>query len=378
MEDWINRTTALARMGIRPQTLYAYVSRGRIGMQPDPDDPRRSLYSANDIEALKVRRARGKGRTAVANSTMAWGEPSLETAISTVHRGRLIYRGQDAAELADHANWEEVATLLWRSDPPVSLTATGVVQDNSFAALAALVPESWPALGRGEDKLHADGMAAIAALAESLGAVQSSGPLHERLVLGWSLPKSLCDPLRRALVLLADHELNASTFAVRVAASTGAPIAACLLAGLSALSGPRHGGAGAAAIALLDSARRSSPKAALKEILASGRHLPGFGHPLYPAGDPRGAALLRVLPFDALIEELLGEAVQMSGLEPNIDFALAVLARSGPFPDDMPFRLFALGRSAGWLAHAVEQVSIGRLIRPRAHYVGELPNSREE
>lgn len=375
MEEWIDRTTALARMGIRPQTLYAYVSRGRIGMQPDPDDPRRSLYSANDIEALKVRRARGKGRAAVANSTMAWGEPSLETAISTVHRGRLIYRGTDAVSLSDHASWEEATTLLWRSNRPVSLTATSAVQDNPFSALATLVPESWSTLGRGEDKLHGDGVAAIATLADALGAAPSPGPLHERIAQGWSLPNDFRDPLRRALVLLADHELNASTFAIRVAASTGAPIAACLLAGLSALSGPRHGGAGAAAIALLDSARRSGPKAALKEILASGRHLPGFGHPLYPGGDPRGAALLPVLPIDALIEDLLGEAVEMSGLEPNIDFALAVLARSGPFPDDMPFRLFALGRSAGWLAHAVEQISSGRLIRPRAHYVGELPNS---
>src|SRR5437764_7562355 len=106
---WLDRSAALARLGVRPQTLYAYVSRGRIGMRPDPADPRRSLYRADDIDALATRRARGRRRTAIAESTMAWGEPSLATSISTVSQGRLIYRGKDAVRFAERATPEEVA-----------------------------------------------------------------------------------------------------------------------------------------------------------------------------------------------------------------------------------------------------------------------------
>ncbi|MGC4110285.1 MAG: citrate/2-methylcitrate synthase [Nocardioides sp.] len=126
-------------------------------------------------------------------------------------------------------------------------------------------------------------------------------------------------------IFLADHELNASTFSVRVAASTGAPVAACLLAGLSALTGPRHGGAGAAALALLDEAQRRGPVIAVRQALAAHRHLPGFGHPLYPMGDPRAAALFEILPGYAVADDLCAEVEEVCGLRPNIDFALTVL-----------------------------------------------------
>src|SRR5258708_6051556 len=103
MNGWIDRAAALETLGVKPQTLYAYVSRGRIGMRPDPADPRRSLYRADDIAALTSRRARSRRPAAIAASAISWGEPMIETAISTVHHGRLIYRGQDAVTLAEHA-----------------------------------------------------------------------------------------------------------------------------------------------------------------------------------------------------------------------------------------------------------------------------------
>jgi citrate synthase len=375
VSEWINRSVALSRLRVKPQTLYAYVSRGRIAMQPDPLDPRKSLYNLGDIEELRVRRARGRARSAVASSAMAWGEPSLQTAISTVDHGRLVYRGIDAVALADTASWEDIAGLLWQSEDPVTLPSIACGDASPFSALAALVAESYPALGRNEDRLRADAIAAIARLAGHFGALDGDAPLHERLVRGWALDSSQAEPLRRALVLLADHELNASAFAVRVAASTGASIAASLLAGLCALSGPRHGGAGAAALALLDEARRQGPTAAIRRHLALGRHLPGFGHPLYPAGDPRAIALLQVVSLDDHAGALRDEGTAVCGLHPNIDFALAVLTRAGGLPEDAPLRLFTLGRSIGWTAHAIEQIKSGGLIRPRAAYVGIPPEN---
>src|SRR5262249_26174907 len=113
MKIWLTRDEALKLLKVRPQTLYAYVSRGRIDMRPDPDDPRRSLYRAADIGGLTRRRERGKRQAAIAASAIAWGEPIITTTISTVRNGRLYYRGRDVAELAQSASLEEVAALLW-------------------------------------------------------------------------------------------------------------------------------------------------------------------------------------------------------------------------------------------------------------------------
>lgn len=372
MREWINRGEALERLGVKPQTLYAYVSRGRIAMRPDPTDPRRSLYNAGDIEGMRVRRARGRARSVVASSALAWGEPSIQTAISTIDHGRLIYRGIDAITFATTAAWEDAAALLWESEGSIALPSIVDDSTSAFAALAALIAESFPMLGRSKGRLHVDATHAIARLARQLGASPGDAPLHERLVHGWGLPPSMGEPLRRALVLLADHELNASTFAVRIAASTGASMAASLLAGLCALSGPRHGGAGAEALALLDEAQERGATSAVRRHLVTGRHLPGFGHPLYPAGDPRAIALLDVVPLDIVGRTLIEEAIAVCGQRPNIDFALAILTRVGGLPQDASFRLFALGRSLGWTAHAIEHGTTGDLIRPRATYTGAL------
>ncbi|MDX8519123.1 citrate/2-methylcitrate synthase [Mesorhizobium dulcispinae] len=378
MSEWLTREEALARLNVRPQTLYAYVSRGRIGMRPDGADPRRSQYRADDIAALATRRARGRSPQAIAESAIAWGEPAITTAISTVLHGRLVYRGKDAGTLAATATLEETAGLLWASRSRVSfasLTPSAVRQSGTptaFARLSALAAEGWPSLGRRPAMLQQDGAAATSVLATSLGAIPGSEPVHERLAQGWSVDAAGADLIRRALVLLADHELNASTFAARVAASTGAPIAACLLAGLATLTGPRHGGAGAAAIALIEDAERLGPDEAVARWLAHDRPLPGFGHQLYPEGDPRAEALFSEFKIDVGLLRLRDAVLAATGLHPNIDFALAALTRGLRLPADAPFRLFALGRSVGWTAHAVEQVTSNRPIRPRARYDGPI------
>jgi citrate synthase len=379
MSEWLSREEALGRLKVRAQTLYAYVSRGRVGMRPDEEDPRRSQYRADDIAALATRRARGRRPSAIAESAIAWGEPAIATSISTILHGDLVYRGQDAVALSSRATLEETAGILWALPDPIcfrSQPTDGAHQSGrsaAFAQLAALAGEGRPSLGRSAASLHGDAAHAIGALAGALGATPGTDAVHSRLAQGWSIDATGADTIRRALVLLADHELNASTFAARVTASTGAPVAACLLAGLSALSGPRHGGAAEAVMQLADDAVRHGADRAIRRWLDHDRPLPGFGHQLYPDGDPRAAALLATIDGDDILSSLRDAAFAATGMRPNVDFALAALTRSLRLPSDTPFRLFALGRSIGWVAHAVEQITSGSLIRPRGRYEGPLP-----
>ena len=157
---------------------------------------------------------------------------------------------------------------------------------------------------------------------------------------------------------------------MRVAASTGASLSACLLAGLATLSGPLHGGAARALQALLDAARQRGANGAVREWLARGEPLPAFGHPLYPQGDPRAAALMHHYKLSGRFAELREAAEDLTGDPPNVDFALAALADAFALPREAPFVIFALSRSVGWIAHALEQTATGQLIRPRARYVG--------
>ena len=181
--------------------------------------------------------------------------------------------------------------------------------------------------------------------------------------------------IRRILVLVADHELNASAFAARVAASTGASLAASALAGLATLSGPRHGGATAAVRKFAGEAALLGPREAIAGRLTDDRALPGFGHNLYPEGDPRAAALLdRFTPPPDLVR--LQNAVHaVTGLAPNVDFTLIAACEALKLPQDAPFALFAVARCAGWIAHAIEQGQADTLIRPRARYIGPEPES---
>ena len=379
MSEWLSREEALERLKVRPQTLYAYVSRGRIGMRPDRTDPRRSQYRADDIVALATRRARGRSPSAIAESAIAWGEPSIVTAISTILRGRLVYRGQDAVALSASATLEETAAVLWARPQSVAFQTSSpdaphqAGRASAFTQLAVLAGQGRPSLGRSAASLHADAAHAIGVLAGALGASAGSDPLHQRLARDWSVDATGAEAIRSALVLLADHELNASTFAARVAASTGAPMAACLLAGLATLLGPRHGGAGEAVMQLAEDAARHGADAAIRRWLSHDRPLPSFGHPLYPDGDPRAVALLSVIDIDDLSRSLRDAAFAATGARPNIDFALAALTRSLGLPRDAPFRLFALARSVGWAAHTVEQITSGSIIRPRGRYEGLLP-----
>lgn len=395
---WLKSGEALALLGVRPQTLYANVSRKRIRAKPDPSDPRRSLYHAGDIRRL-VARGRGRpSRERVAAESVYWGTPVLASGISTVAYGRLWYRGADTVQLAEQESLEGVAGLLWQSAPipvpprvrrnPRRTAALGPLQA-AYGLLASRAGQDMPMYGRSLPLLHeeaaelfvqlSDAMIAAIEHAATVRQTRSNRDLprrdrvarhvHDRLACAWGRPGA-ADLIRRALVLLADHELNASTFATRVAASTGAALSASILAGFATLSGPRHGTAALALQGLVDVAMREGAENAVKRSLECGHPIPAFGHPLYPDGDIRVVALLRRCGLPPVLEDLRVHVERLIGELPNVDFALAALTSIAKLPRDAPFVLFALARSVGWIAHALEQSQNVNLIRPRARYVG--------
>jgi citrate synthase len=380
--DWIAAEEAQARLKVRPQTLYAYVSRGRVTVRPDPADPRRSLYRAADIAALAERKSRSRKVSDVAAGAINWGEPVLSSEITTVAGGRLFYRGRDAIRLAETETLESVARLLRgghgaalkRTDRPRSPAADGM-RTRAFLALAQRAAVDPPARGRAPLALAVEAATLLDVLTDAIAGDVGGGAIHNRLAFAWGQGPGGpgADLIRRILVLVADHELNASAFAARVAASTGASLSASALAGLATLSGPRHGGATEAVRRFAAEAAEAGPRDAIASRLADDRALPGFGHPLYPDGDPRAAALLdRFAPPPELAR--LREMVEATtGQAANVDFALMAACEALRLPQDAPFALFSVARCAGWIAHAIEQGQQDRLIRPRARYVGPEP-----
>jgi len=380
---WLTRKAATDLLGVRQQTLYAYVSRGLIRTRPDMTDPRRSSYSRYDVQALVERKRGSRRRTDIATGAIAWGEPVLESAISTIRDGQLIYRGREAVELATLATLEEAAACLWQCELPegsagarettsrVSPQKQVAAKARAFDYLAALASNAPPSFGRADALLQLDAWSLLSGFADAVAAEPGPRPIHQRLAAAWGLDGRGADLIRRALVLVSDHELNASTFAVRVAVSTGASLAAAALAGFCALSGPLHGQASARSLVFLDRMLGADDdKAYVRAVIERGEPMLGFGHQLYPLGDIRAISLLRALKPASRIARALRVAEKESGAAANIDMALAALTRELGLIDEAPFVLFAIGRMAGWLAHAMEQKQTGRLIRPRARYVG--------
>ena len=300
----------------------------------DGADPRRSRYRASDIAALATRKARGRKAADVASGAIAWGEPVLDSAITTVAQGRLFYRGRDAARLAETETLEGVGRLLRgveavamprsrRPAPPSGATAT----DRLFGALAQRAARAPPIGGTDSLELGIEAATLLDVLADAVTGQIEGGAIHERLGRSWGCGPEGMDLIRRALVLLADHELNASTFAARVAASTGASLAACALAGLSALSGPLHGGFYRRVERLADESRQAGAEEAVAARLAHGMTAPGFGHPLYPEGDPRAAALFATFTPPPALAALRDAVLAATGERDTVDFAIVALER---------------------------------------------------
>ncbi|MBB3913002.1 citrate synthase [Rhizobium fabae] len=376
--SWLTAEEALQALKTKPQTLYANVSRGRIRAKPDPADPRRSLYQAADVQRLAERHAGRRKAETVAAETIRWGDPVLTSAISTIIGGRLFYRGRDAATFAEAATLEQTAALLWNSAETLSSgTGAGHASPSlqaAFLALAGRLTSDLPSLGRSQAALRREAHGVLSTVADALAPGLAGELLHLRLAASWQRPDA-ADCLRRALVLLADHELNASTFAARVTASAGAALSAAVLSGLATLTGPLHGAAWQGIDALIEAASGFGAEQAIRRTLAQGNHLSAFGHPLYPEGDVRALALLSHFPLPPQFAEVREIGEEIVGDKVNVDFALAAMAAAFDLPREAPIIVFSLARSAGWLAHAMEQIESGQLIRPRARYAGPAPEA---
>jgi citrate synthase len=210
----------------------------------------------------------------------------------------------------------------------------------------------------------------------ALGEVECAGSVLT--ALGVAPRPAALRAVSKTLILCADHGLNPSSFAARVAASAGADLYACVGAALATASGTRHGGMPARVASLVEEIGRPSRTAQiLGERLQRGDDIPGFGHTLYPEGDPRTAPLLEaarnVAPRSrpvAIIEAVVSTMVLAGGQPPTVDVGLAAVAAALGLPRGGATALFAIGRAAGWVAQVMEQREAGHVLRPRARYVG--------
>jgi len=389
----VTAESAAAALGVTRATLYAYVSRGLLHAEPDPNDPRRRLYNAGDVARLARSKVRGRKAAEIAAGALDWGQPALSSGITLIEGNRLFFRGRDAVRLAAQASLEDVARLLWECGddpfhdaPPrlVEPAATlmpvlaGTFPIDRCLALLPLVGAgatmTWQRERRPLWREAALLLRVVAAVAT--GTMPDDVPIHRHVARAWGKDERAAQLIRAALILCADHELNASAFAVRVVASTGASLAACVSAGLSALSGPQHGGTTSLVEILFEEVERlGNATRVVQERLRRGDRLPGFDHPLYPDGDPRALAVLPLLPPDPARDALRDAMDAIGGKLPNIDFALVSLRRALGLAPGSALALFAIGRTVGWIAHALEQQAEGKLIRPRARYVGAAPEA---
>jgi citrate synthase len=393
--EWLSSKEAARRLGVSAATLYAYVSRGLLRSE-GIDGQRQRRYRADDVARLKRRRDVGRKAESIANHALDFGTPVLESALTLIEGSRLFYRGIDATELARTASLEAVARLLWECDdkpfaagnlPPLTTAlrrawlaaATLGPVDRCLSLLpvaASFDHASWV-----EDRpaMLETGVRVLRLLTAAVTAQPASAlPVHEQLARAWRVPAEHAPLLRAALVLSADHEFNASAFAARVVASTGANLYGAIMAGLAALNGPRHGGLTRRVAVLFDDLETAGDiDAELTRRVRDRIYIPGFGHQLYPDGDVRAAtlfALLReALPDSAELafaERLAAAVERLIDRKPNVDFTTVMVERALGLPRDSALALFLLGRTVGWIAHALEQAAHGALIRPRARYTG--------
>ena len=383
-------------------TLYAYVSRGMIRSEATGRS-RRRRYRAEDIRRLKERKERRRDPDGVVEGALHWGTPVMESGITLIADGKLYYRGRDVAALAVGSAIEEVAALIWTGDPASSGdlfprewpglsprlrialgTLEGLSPIETFQVLLPAAEAGDPAAYDVRPSAVARTGAHIIRLMTSVAAGEAgtAAGLAGTLARGWCPQDPGAEALlNSALILCADHELPVSTFAARCVASSEATPYAVVAAGLAALGGVRHGGqVELVEVFLREVEAAGDSRRVIAGRLRRGEEIPGFGHSLYPEGDPRGGELLRLVgaaypnsPAVALSGAVTAEALELMGELPTLDLGLVTLARALGLPSGGAIALFALGRTIGWIGHAIEQYKNGSLIRPRARYVGEQP-----
>ena len=378
-------------------TLYAYVSRGLVRSSAAPGKSHLRRYAAEDLERLRGRRELRRDPAKTAERALHWGVPIMESSITLIEGDKLYYRGHDACQLAESRSVEEIAALIW----------TGAFDTDVFAATPLHVVAGGESAAPLPFVSRAESMLPLVAVHDSLAfdlrpravaqtgwrilnlltsvAVESSDledSIEETLHKRW-IPRTAhaIEILRAALILCADHELNVSSFTARCVASAQSNPYAVVVAGLAAMEGARHGGMSEKVETMLDELRRSRDvRKALSDRLRRGELIYGFGHRLYPSGDPRATLLLEMLgrrfaksPELTFVRSVLKAGEELTGDKANIDFGLVAVARTLKLPRGAALTLFTLGRSIGWIGHAIEQYANDEIIRPRAKYVGEVP-----
>ncbi|WP_030680377.1 citrate synthase [Streptomyces sp. NRRL B-1347] len=397
----ISTKEAAELLGVKPETVYAYVSRGQLSSRRGPGG-RGSTFDPKEVRALARRNRR---EPAVATSA---NELSVRTRITLIDKDRYYFRGVDAAELALGHSYEEVAEWLWTGvlRPGIHFTAPP-----EPAGAARLAVRALPAHCAPTDRLRVAAISAaaadplrfdlseeavvgtartliptmVAALPPLLPTHRDGGPLAGRLwgrLSGRKPDEASLHALDTALALLVDHDLAASTLAVRVAASARAHPYAAVSAGLGVLEGPLHGAAsGLAHRMLLEVLDRGSAAPVVADELRAGRRVPGLGHRVYAGEDPRAQALFGLLevmpkagPALAAARDVVATTARHTDLHANIDLALAVLTVSSGMPAEAGETVFAVARTAGWIAHALEEYEERPMrMRPVGQYVGQRP-----
>jgi len=396
MAVWLDANAATKLLGVSRATLYAYVSRGFIRSEAVPGKPRLKRYAREDVERLRMRAEERRNPEKAAAHALRWGVPILESSITLITDGRLYYRGHDVAELARERTIEEVVSLVWTGafdadifDTPLHVVAGGAATNdlpfiNRAQSILPLVAARDPlAFDLRPRAVAQTGWRILNLLTSVAAATRELEPtIDETLAMAWApRGKHAAQLIRAALILCADHELNVSAFTARCIASASSNPYAAVLGGLAALEGAKHGGATVRVEALFDDLRRSRDlNGVLSQRLRRGERIEGFGHPLYPAGDPRAKLIFALLEERcaksrelAFADALSTAAQRVLGEKPTVDFALVALARVAGLPPGSALTLFAIGRTIGWIAHAIEQYAQDAMIRPRARYVGEKP-----
>jgi citrate synthase len=408
---YLTAQEAAAELGVSRATLYAYVSRGLIRSETSGADKRIRRYHAEDVRRLQKRKELRRHPEKSAQEALHWGMPVIESKITLIRNGQLYYRGQDAVSLASSHSVEEVARLIWavealkkrpsdRSSLPLFETTRVEQQLEQIRQAHQLVLELPPLirfqallpLMASQDvaaydlrpeivaQTGARILLTMTALAVNLSLTERK--IAEALQQGWIASNPQASKLlNAALVLCADHELNVSSFTARCVASAGSTPYEVVQAGLAALQGTKHGGQTLRVEAFLREVQNpAGVRAAIANRLARGEGIPGFGHNLYPDGDPRCQALLgqlkKIYPNSALLalaHKISDEMLNAIGQQPTLDFALVILSQELNLPPYSALTLFALGRTIGWIGHAIEQYESNRLIRPRARYTGKQP-----
>lgn len=400
-ERYLSARRAADELGVSLATLYAYVSRGMVRSEAVEGKKRNRRYRAEDVRRLKERKERRRDPDGVVEGALRWGTPVMESGITLIDDGGLYYRGRDVETLAEEKSIEEVAALIWAGDEtmapalfpaePVEISGriravlgsvAGMPLLEAFQVLLPLAAIEDPAAYDLRPPAVARTGAGMLRMMTEVASGEDASGLAETLGRGWCPGDTeAATLLNAALVFCVDHELPVSTFAARCVASSEATPYAVVLAGLAALGGVKHGGE----IELVEAFLREVEDAGDARVAISGRlrrgeRIPGFGHSLYPEGDPRGAGLLRLTAEAypesaavALCEDVVEEMLRLMDERPTVDFALATVARTLRLPAGGAVALFALGRTVGWIGHAIEQYQSDSLIRPRARYVGEQP-----